>query len=539
MKVHAAIAKALAEHGVDTMFGVIGDANLFMADSFARDQRGRYVAAANEAGAVLMANGYACTTGRVGVATVTHGPALTNTMTSLVEGVKGRTPIVLVAGDTPVEDKHNLQNVAQRDFVVATGAGFEQMRSARSVVDDVAAAMRRAVVERRPIVLNVPIELQWEDVEYRRAEVSPPEPQAVAPDPSALDRAVGIIASAQRPIVVAGRGAARPAARAALLRLAERLNAPVATTLKAKDLFRGEPFDLGIFGTLSTPVAAETILGSDCILAFGAGLNKWTTAEGSYLEGRRVVHCDIDLGRIGDLSRTDAAVVGDATVVADTIVSWLDELDARSPGLRSDGLARQLSEYSAVYGDHSTDYSVDVRTALRVVDVVVPHERTLVTDGGRFVFEAWGNLHVSDPRSFVFTVNSGSIGLGMGNAIGAFFGIPGRPVLLVTGDGGFMLGGLTEFNTAVRNNVDLIVAVCNDGSYGAEYIQFRDRGMDPSLSTFAWPDLAPVAEALGGRGITVRNVKDLDGLADAVANRDRPLLIDIKIDPDYVPMLGH
>lgn len=334
MKVHAAAAKALADHDVDTMFGVIGDANLFMADSFARDQQGRYVAAANESGAVLMANGFACTSGRTGVATVTHGPALTNTMTALVEGVKARTPIVLIAGDTPVEDKHNLQNIAQRDVVRATGAGFELMRSARTVVDDVAAAMRRAVVEQRPIVLNVPIELQWEDVEYRQAELTPPKPQAVAPDPSALDRAVGVIATAQRAIVVAGRGAAAPEARAALLRLATRIGAPVATTLKAKDLFRGEAFDLGIFGTLSTPVAVETILESDCIVAFGAGRNRWTTAEGSYLEGRRVVHCDIDLGQIGALSRADAAVVGDAAIVADTMVSWPGGRPARRVTVR-------------------------------------------------------------------------------------------------------------------------------------------------------------------------------------------------------------
>jgi thiamine pyrophosphate-dependent acetolactate synthase large subunit-like protein len=139
----------------------------------------------------------------------------------------------------------------------------------------------------------------------------------------------------------------------------------------------------------------------------------------------------------------------------------------------------------------------------------------------------------------VHTVNYGSIGLGMGNAVGASFGRPGKPVLLVTGDGGFMLGGLAEFNTAVRAGVDLVVAVFNDSAYGAEHIQFRNRDMDATVSTFTWPDLAPIADALGGRGVTVRSRADLDGLAQVIADRDRPVLIDIKIDPDHVPTGGH
>ena len=540
MKVHAAIASALAHHGVDTVFGVIGDANLFVVDNFVREHGGRYVAAANESGAVLMANGYASTSGGLGVATVTHGPALTNTLTALVESVKGRTPLLLVAGDTAVADRENLQNVPQRDVVLPTGAGFEQVRAPATVAQDVATAIRRALIERRPIVLNVPIEFQWSDVDYRPIDLRPVPVPAGSPDPEALDRAVGIIATAQRPIVLAGRGATSPAARAALLRLAERIGAPVATTLKGRDLFRGEPFNLGIFGTLSTPVAVDTILQTDCVVAFGAGLNRFTTGEGAYVENRRLVHCDADRAAIGAFTGPDVGLVGDAAAVADTIVEWLDQAEVPATEFRTDELARQIAEYSpAGFEDLSTDDTVDIRTALLALNAAVPAERIVVSDGGRFVFQAWPLVHVPDPLSFVFTVNYGSIGLGMGNAIGASFGRPGRPVVLITGDGGFMLGGLAEFSTAVRSGVDLIVFVCNDGSYGAEHIQFRDRNMDPSLSMIDWPDLAPVAEALGGQGYTVRNLKDLDGLADVIAGRDRPLLIDVKLDPDRVPNVGH
>jgi thiamine pyrophosphate-dependent acetolactate synthase large subunit-like protein len=534
IKVHAALACALADHGVDTLFGLAGDGNLFFIDYFIREKLGTYVAAAHEAGAVLMAGGYANVSGRVGVATVTHGPALTNTVTALVENVRSRTPIVLIAGDTTSGEKENLQDIDQQPIVLPTGAGFEQVRSPETVADDLAMAMRRALTERRPLVLNVPVEYQWADIDYRPAPLRSAGPQALAPDPAVLDQAMGILAYARRPIVLAGRGASTPAARAALLRLAERIGAPVATTLKARDLFRGEPFDLGIFGSLSHPVASAAIQQSDCVIAFGASLNKWTALSGGLLAGKKVIHCDIDPAQLGRLSPFDVAVLGDSRTVAETITNWLDEASIAPSGFRSEPLRWQIAEYRPVFQDDSTTDSVDLRSLLLRLEQEVPKDRVLVTDGGQYIFDTLKLLHVEDPASYVHTVNFGSIGLGMGSAIGASFAAPGRPVLLVTGDGGFTLGGLTEFNTAVRHGVDLIVVVCNNHCYGPEYVHFESRNMNPALSLFDWPDFAPVAEALGGTGLTVRNAQDLDLLPDAIAGRDRPLLIDAKTDPARV-----
>jgi thiamine pyrophosphate-dependent acetolactate synthase large subunit-like protein len=121
------------------------------------------------------------------------------------------------------------------------------------------------------------------------------------------------------------------------------------------------------------------------------------------------------------------------------------------------------------------------------------------------------------------------------HAIGASFAMKGRPVVLVTGDGGFMHGGLVEFNTAVRCKTDLVVVVCNDSAYGAEYVRLRNKQMDPSLLVFNWPDLAPLAVALGGQGVTVRSYDDLTKIDVAIRERNGPLLIDLKIDPDRMP----
>jgi thiamine pyrophosphate-dependent acetolactate synthase large subunit-like protein len=540
MRFHEAIARTLADCGVTHVFGVLGDANLYMMDSFQRQAGGRYISTSNEEGAVLAANGFARTSGGLGVATVTHGPALTNTVTALVESVKDHTPVLLVAGDTAVVDRDNFQSVAQREVVLASGAGFEQLRSPQTYAEDVATAIRRALLERRPIVLNVPVDFQWQEVEYQSLRARFVAPQAVRPDPAALDAAVGIIASSRRPIVLAGRGAGSDAGRAALLRLAQRIGAPLATTLRGKDLFRGDPHNLGVIGTLASLVALETVNRADCVIAFGAGLNKWTTAEGSMLNKKRVIHVDVDRDAINRWGMSDVGVVGDAVATADAMVELLDEAEVRSTGFASSELAEQIATAEQdVPVDRSTDTSVDVLTAIRRVDAAFPRDRTLVFDGGRWILSCFAAIHAPNPQAYVHTVNFGAIGLGMGNAVGAAFGAPDRPVLLVTGDGGFMLGGLAEFNTAVRHRVDLVVVVFNDGAYGAEHIQFRNKNMDPAISTFDWPDLASVATALGGEGHAVHNLAELDTALAAIAHRTKPVLIDVKLDPDSVPMPGH
>jgi thiamine pyrophosphate-dependent acetolactate synthase large subunit-like protein len=122
-------------------------------------------------------------------------------------------------------------------------------------------------------------------------------------------------------------------------------------------------------------------------------------------------------------------------------------------------------------------------------------------------------------------------------AIGAAVAAPDRPVVVFTGDGGFMMGGINEFNTAVRLGLDLIVIVANDSAYGAEHIQFLDRQMDPSLTEFHWPSFAQVATSLGGQGYEVRSLEQLDAALDALEGRKGPVLIELHLDPHDVPRM--
>ena len=418
MQLHKALALMLIDHGVDTMFGLIGDANLFFAHSFAEQPKVRFVDAAHEAAAVLMAFGYASKSQKLGVATVTRGPGLTNTVTALVEAVKARMPLLVICGDTEHRSRGNPQDIPQRDLVVSVGVGFEQARAPKTALTDLAIAIRRANVERRPIVFEVAPEMMWEDITYaiNRPTIANPSSQ---PDDDSIDKALGIVASCRRPLLVAGRGAV--AARSTLIELGERIGAPVATSLGGKDLFRGADFDLGIMGTFSDEVATQTILEADCLLVFGAGLNSFTTAARSLTKNKAIIHCDIDASRIGQHTGVDAALVGDAATVADKLGQWLKAADMAPTTFRSEALAQRLRGRAATEtaATETARGTVDLRQALRVIDDAVPANRIFATDAGRFIGVAWTDVHVEDPTSFVFPVNFGSIGTGLAAGVGA------------------------------------------------------------------------------------------------------------------------
>ena len=532
--VYQNIAQSLKDHGVETIFGLMGDANLFMVDSFVRDCSGRFVPAAHEGSSVLMALAYTHVADKVGVATVTHGPALTNCMTALTEGARGHIPMVLLAGDTPVANPRHLQSIDQREVVKATGAGFEQMRTPETVAMDVARAFYRAQVERRPIVLNMPADFMWRGAPHTPSVLDVFTAPGGVAEGEILDNAIGMIASARRPLILAGAGAVK--AREEIIKLADRLEAPLATTLKAKGLFKDHPYNIDIFGTLSTPAAYELIAQSDCIICFGASLHDFTTDQGKLMKDKRIVQIDVTPTAIGGGLHPAAALVADAGLTAETILYWLNEAEIPASGVTRDLDIAKLTEHP-IGPNKTAEGCVNYIHALERLEEVLPKDRLLVTDGGRFMTEVWVRLSVQGPKSFVATTNFGSIGIGLQEAIGAGVAAPEKPVVMFTGDGGFMMGGINEFNTAVRLGLDLIVIVANDSAYGAEHIQFIDRKMDPSLTEFHWPSFAEIGASLGGQGYTVRNNAELEEALAAIPNRTGPMMIELKLDPHDVPRM--
>lgn len=538
MKLNDVLAHALRVHGAEVMFGVLGDANMYVVDSFHRNEGGRFVAAANEGGAVLMAAGYAAVSGRLGVATVTHG-AIANCVSALFDASRGHYPLLIVAGDTARKDGFHLQNIPQRDVVVPTGAAYREVRSVDTAAADLASALGQAVAERRPVVLEVPADFQLADTAVGASRTQQLTTSVLAPSAEDLEDAAAVVIGASRPLVIGGRGAGSPGTAQTLRRFAERIGAPLGTTLRGKDLFAGDPFDIGIVGTLSHPVASDVIARSDCLVVFGAALSALTTLNGELLAGKRIVQVDTDPAALGRYFPVDVAIVGDSAATATGLIALLDEAEAAPASLRSDKLAHSIRAWhDEDRASVQTDGPLTLTGVLHKVNEIVPRERTLAIDGGRFSHEALRILEVDHPWSYAHCLNVGHIGMSVGYGIGASVGRPDVPALVVVGDGGFMLGGLAEFNTAVRHHLDVVIVLLNDGAYGAEYYRFVARSLDPGLTTFEWPDFTDVATSLGGTAVRVAEWTDFKRLAEVVRSGCGPVLVEVLLDVAAIPDPG-
>ncbi|HEY8523673.1 MAG TPA: thiamine pyrophosphate-binding protein [Acidimicrobiales bacterium] len=537
-----AIAAALAAGTDGPAFGVLGEGSLAVVYDLVHRHGRRYVAAAREDGAVLMADGFGRAGGGLGLAAITHGPALTNAVTALTEAARARTPLVVLVGDTPPDDRRNPQDIDQVAVVAPTGAGFQPVTSAAAAPADVALALRRARTERRPIVLNVPTPLLDQPAPPDDVDPSVAPPQAVAPDPDAVARAAAVVAGSRRPLVVAGRGAATEGARHAALELAERAGALVGTTLLAKGLFRGDPYDVGVCGGYTaTRAARDLIAGADCVVAVGAGLTGFTTDGGALLAGAPIVQIDIDPAAFGRWTPPTVAVQADAAAGLRALAAALPPATdtwrtaataARLAGARDEEVAAEAKRATSA-AEAGRPVGLDLHAVVRVLDELVPEQRTVVVDGGHAALsEPSRSLAVPDPTGFVFPLHFGSIGLSLGSAVGAAFARPDRVTLCTVGDGGFLMS-LAELDTAVRHQLELVVVVLNDGGYGWEYHQMRDQGRDPALSLIARPDFAAVARGFGADGVAVETVDELRAaLEDRLPALGRPLVIDAQIDRD-------
>jgi thiamine pyrophosphate-dependent acetolactate synthase large subunit-like protein len=539
MFVHEAIAEEAAATDTDTIFGLLGDANLFMVNSFVEKQQGRYVSAVHEASAVMMAYGYARRGARLGVATVTQGPGLTNTATALTEGVRSGTPLLVITGDTAPNNRLNQQTLDQEPFVRATGAGYVLVGSPDDVRSAVRLATRRAVAEGRPIVLNCPTEYMWAEAGEAAAEGDswPNAGQRPVVSEDQLDEALGVITSARRPLVLAGRGVIGADQRRAVLAFAERIGAPLVTTLRARNLYTAAEGSVGVCGTVSTEPGVLAIGESDCVIAFGASLNTWTTVRNSVFAGKRVVQVDTDKSRFRDEVPVTAAVLGDAADVAMRFVEALDSAEVSRSGFRNRATAKV--EQLDLTHDAPLGAKLSLAGVFSEVSRALPERRTVVYDGGRFQGEAFKYLCGPNYRCEVPTTDFGAVGMGMGAAIGAAVAARDEPTVLVTGDGGFMMNGLAELHSAIRARLPLIVVICNDGSYGAEYDQFLNRGVSPELSLFQWPDFAEVARSLGADGLSIESVSDVPVAVAAIDSPTRPVVLDLRIAPGDVPEVPH
>jgi acetolactate synthase I/II/III large subunit len=529
-----AVGEALAERGVQHVFGVLGSGNFAVTNALV-GAGARFVAARHEGGAICMADAYARVSGRPGVCSVHQGPGLTNAMTGLTEAAKSRTPLLLLAADTSASASQSNFRIEQDRLVNAVGAIAERLYSPQTALADCLRAYRRAELERRPVVLMMPLDVQAALADGSRPPPVPVVEGRVRPSQMVVREAVRRLAAAHRPLIIAGRGAVLANARADLEALAERLGALLATSAVANGLFAGNPWALGVSGGFASPAAAELIGEADVVLGVGVALNMWTTRHGRLIGPQAtVIQVDREAEAIGAYHRVDLAVIGDA---AETARALLDELSTVGAGWRTRATAARMRAgcwHAAPYQDMSDEQCIDPRTLSLALDELLPSERQVAVDSGHFMGYPSMYLRVPDASAFTFTQAFQAVGLGLGSAIGAAIARPDRLTVAALGDGGAFMA-LPEFETVWRLGLRMLVVIYNDAAYGAEVHHFRPHGLPVELVQFPDTDFAAIARSIGLSGLTVRHRADLLSMRPWLEGPQAPgLVVDAKVVPSVV-----
>jgi thiamine pyrophosphate-dependent acetolactate synthase large subunit-like protein len=535
MRVSEAIGRTLAECGVEVCFGLAGSGNFSVLNALHAAGVAFY-SSRHECGAVAMADGYVRASGKIGVASVHQGPGFTNTLTGLTEAAKCRTPLLILAADMPPSTLWSNFKIEQRILAETVGAVTEHIRGSETAAADTARALRRARIERRPVVLNIPINLVEASCDGGSSAV-PDWPALEPPHPS--DRSVvevaDLLEGANYPVIVAGRGAAMSGAREAVEALGDRVGAILATSAMEHGLFADHPYGVGIAGGFSSSLALKLLAQADVVLAFGASLNPWTMRHGRLFSPEaRVAQVDLDGEMIGALHSVDVGVVGDAKATALAVAEELERRGIDKEGFHEEALAGEIARGRSrdePYEDQGTAEHVDPRTLSIALDDLLPTERTVTTDSGHFLGYPSMYLSVPDHKGFVFPNAFQSVGLGLASGIGAAVARPDRLCVAAVGDGGALMS-LGELETVARYRLPMLVVVYNDAAYGAEVHHFGPEGQPVNIARFPDTDFAALARAAGAEGVVVRKEGDLAPVEDWLGRRDGPLVVDAKVNPD-------
>ena len=535
MKIYQAVANAFVKEGATTIFGLMGDGNMSWAAAMSAKPGVRMIDVRDEGAALSMAEGWARATGKVGVCNVTHGPGITRMTTSLVAATKARVPVVIYTSRSHFNNEWQNQSLNQDRLVSATGAGYIEVLTPSFAEDAVRQAFHQARVQRRPVVLAFPMNVQEMNIDsdgddYQTSSTLFSGQQRIRPADEQLAQAVKIIAASKKPVVIVGDGAIESGAIEVAERLAQRIGALTATSLVAKGAISGE-FHAGISGMFSTRTVMALFEDADCVIAVGASLNPHTIEGGLLYPKARVVHIDTEpVVLMGNDRLADCYVQGDAKVTVQAIddaLSKLPQLFVSKENFRASAVKKALLNADRDAAEYDIEAgTVDPREASRVIDEKLPADvGVAIGVGHSFAFPV---MIMKKPRVLHEFVNGfGSIGQTLPTAIGMAVAL-NKPFALIEGDGG-AIQNIQELDTASRLGLKLLFIVQNDEGLGAEYHKLKASGFDANLAGVRSPDFGAVARGFGCRGKVVRTLDELSAGIDEFLTGDGPMVLDVRI----------
>ncbi len=529
------LVETLVAHGVDTVFGMVGHSNLGFADALRRaEERGelRFVGIRHEGAAAFAASAYGKLTGRPAACFAIAGPGSTNLLTGLYDAKLDGSPVVAVSGQVPskVLGRGAFQDLdlgaVFRDVAISTTT----VQSGSDHAELAALAVKHARDGRGVAHLVLP-----DEVQALPSESPAGSPQGrysrrpVGPDPAALARATELVAGARRPVLIVGHGAR--GAREEVVALAEQLGAPVLTTFKAKGLVPDtHPLGAGVLGRSGTPVASWLMNEADLLVVIGASFAQHT----GIAPWQRIVQIDDTPTAIGRFDAVTADLLGDAAVVVPLLAEAVRAAGSRAEDQRADVAAR-WAIWRAEKARRATDdrgRGVPAAAVFSALSAHLPDDAVVTVDVGNHAYSL-GRYLESRGQPVLMSGYLGSIGFGYPAALGAWAADPGRPVVAVTGDGGFGQYAM-ELTTAVHHRIPVKHVLLNNNALGK--ISKEQLAADYPVwhTSLTNPDWAAYADLCGAHGIRVTHRDQLDAAMAELFATDGPALLCVEQDAELL-----
>ena len=548
------LMECLLEQEVDTVFGFPGGTIMNVYNALPDYPGIRHILTAHEQGACHAADGYARTTGRVGVCFATSGPGATNLVTGIATAYMDSSPVVCISCnvDLPLLGKDSFQEVDITGVTMPITKCNYLVRDVGDLADTVREAFAIARSGRPgPVLIDIPRNVTQDMAGYeplargehgmagRLGQLMKRSSQnfrAPEPDYRDIDILVDMIRAAQRPMLICGGGVVRSRADREFEAFANRVDAPVGITVMGAGGFPGlNPLATGLVGMHGSQASNMAVDACDLLIAVGCRFSDRVALKpDSFARNAKVVQIDIDRSEINKNVETDHHIVGDAKRVLQLLNERLEQMD--HAGWKEYVFSfKTQTEYDEA-GDHITPSQV-----LDAIARIVPKNAIFATDVGQHQMWAIQHLHFEYSGQLVTSGGFGTMGFGLGAAIGAKAGNPDVPVVLITGDGSFRMN-LNELSTAGYYGLPIIIVLFNNGTLGMvrQWQTLTCNGRHSQTTLDRGPDFVKLAEAYGIKGCRVTEVAELEeALRDALKG-GRAAVIDCAIDIDEMvrPMVG-
>ena len=532
------VLEVLKEQGVDTIFGYPGGTILNIFDELYKyGDTFNHILTAHEQGASHAADGYARATGKVGVCFATSGPGATNLVTGIATAYLDSVPVVAITANVAnsLIGRDTFQEVDICGITMPITKHNFFVKSVEELAPTIRRAFKIATSGRKgPVLIDIPKDVTAAKCEYTAEPAQVPD-EPIRPSQDCVDRALEILKNAKKPLIYVGGGAILSDAADALVKFAEKIDAPVASTLMGLGAFpNGHPLHLGLIGMHGRFECNKAAHDCDVLITCGARFSDRVAGNRArFAPNAEIVHIDIDPAEMDKNVVSNYHLKGDLSEVLPMLTDLLEQADHSE-------WKNELEKSKKPFVQNQIEDYVNPQTLIEYIDSKTAEDTIVVTDVGQHQLWAAQFYKFRQPRTLLTSGGLGTMGYSMGASIGGQIGCPDKTVVMFAGDGGFHMN-LAELATMASYDVPVKVFIMNNAVLGMvrqwQKLLYGNRfaDTDPHRKT----DFVKVAEAFGVKGLRINNNDEIAAVVDEALAFDGPVLIDCRVSPDsnVLPMI--